>query len=69
MGLGDELPEEIVGGLPGSLPPIGTSHHKVARPIVQDGVNVDVSSNPADSELVDIGLPEGVDVAPLEPLE
>jgi hypothetical protein len=69
MGLGDELPEEVVGGLPGPFPPIRPGHDEVARPIIQDGVDVDVPPHPDDSELVDVYLPQGVHMASLEPFE
>jgi len=64
-----ERPPEIVGGLAGSLPPIRACHHEEAGTIVQDGVDVDVPSDPGDPELVDVHLPEGVHVTALEPFE
>ena len=64
-----ERPPEVVGGLPSPLSEVGASHHQVSRTIVQDGVNVHVSSDAGDAELVDVHLPERVDVVPLEALE
>jgi hypothetical protein len=64
-----ERPPEIVRGLPGPISEVGAGHHEVPGAIVQDGVNIDVSTDPDDTELVDIHLPEGIDVTPLEPLE
>lgn len=64
-----EPPPEVVRGRPGLSVKVGAGHHEVPGPIVEDGVDVDVPTDPADSELLDVHLPEGVDVAALEPLE
>ncbi len=62
-----ERPPRVVRGLPSSLPNVGARHHQEAGPAIEDGVDVDVAPDPGDAELVDVDLPEGVDVALLEP--
>lgn len=69
LAAGPERPPKVVRGLASLLVEVGAGPHEVPGPIVQDGVHVDVASNPGDAELVDIHLPEGVDVSALEPLE
>ena len=64
-----ERPPEVVRGLPRPLSEVGAGHHEVPGAIVQDGVDVDMPPDPGDAELVDVGLPKGVHVAALEPLE
>ena len=63
-----ERPPEVVGSLSGPFSTVGAGHHEVTRTIVQDGVDIGVPSHPGDAELVDVRLPEGVHVPPLEPL-
>ena len=63
-----ERPPKIVRGFSGPFPPITSSHHEEAGAIVQDRVNVDLPAT-GDAELVDVHLPERVDVMPLESLE
>lgn len=64
-----ERPPEVVRVLPGPLVRVGAGDHEVPGPIVEDDADVDVLTDPADSEPVDVHLLEGVDVAALEPLE
>lgn len=64
-----ERPPEVVRGLPGPLVKVGAGDHEVPGPNVEDGADVEVPRAPADSELVNAHLPEGIDVAALEPLE
>jgi hypothetical protein len=64
-----EGPPEVVRGLDRPFSPIGSRHHEESGAVVEDGVHVDVSPDAGDSELVDIHLPERIDVTPLEPLE
>ena len=64
-----EGPPEVVGGLASPLPPIASSHHQEARTIIQNRVDVDLSPHSCDAELVNVHLPERVDVVSLEPLE
>jgi hypothetical protein len=58
-------PPEVVGGYSSSLSSVRAGHHEVPRTVVQDGVDIEMSSNPRASELVDVHLPKGVDVTPL----
>lgn len=64
-----QRPPEVVGGFPSSLSKVGAGHHQVSRAIVQDRVDIHVPSDAGDAELVNIHLPERVDVVALEPLE
>lgn len=49
--------------------PVGPRHHQEARAVVQDGVDVYLPFHPLDAEVVDVCLPERIDVLPLEPLD
>ena len=60
-------PPEAFGGFLSSLSSVRAGHREVPKTVVQDGVDIDMPSNPRDSELVDVHLPKGVDVTPLEP--
>ncbi len=64
-----ECPPEGVDRLASSFPPVGPGHDQVSRAIVQDGDDVDLPDDARDAERVGVHLPEGIDEAPLKPLE
>ena len=56
-------------GVPNPLPAVGAGHHQEARPIVPDGVDLDLPRHPLDAEVVDVRRPEKVDMLPREPFD
>ena len=64
-----ECPPEVVDGLRSPLPAVGAGHPQEARAIVQDGVDEDSSLHPLDAEVVDIRLPERIDMLPRKPCD